>query len=87
MSKLLKDSTEMLKNIRVELHGSVDDSVLKQLDSVILDLEAAQKKQDMGQAIDVAKLLVSFGMLLTKFPELAKAIEAIVELIKNTPNH
>ena len=87
MSRLLKDSAEFLKSIRVELHGSVDDSVLEQLDKVIRDLEAAQKKQDLGQVIDIATLLVSFGTLLTKIPELAQVIGALAEMIKNTPIH
>lgn len=87
MSKLLKNSVELLKSIRQELHGSVDDSVIEELDKVIQDLETAQKRRNMGQAIDIAKLFVSFGTLLVKFPELAQAIEALIEIIKSTPNH
>lgn len=87
MSKLLKDSIELLESIREELRGSVDDSVLEQLDQVIRDLGHAQKKRDIGQAIDIAKLLVSFGTLLTKFPELTQIIGTLIEAIKNAPNH
>ena len=84
--KLLGDSVSVLKQIRTELHGNVENNVLKQLDKVIQDLETA-KQGKPERVITALELLVLLGTLVEKAPQFAQVLEHLIQLIKNIPNH
>ena len=83
--ELLRSSVEVLKSLRAELHGNVEDSVIGQLDKVIRDLEAAQ--QESSGRYSSMELLFLLGSILEKLPAIVGAIELLAHLVSNTPNH
>ncbi len=84
--ELLRNSAAILIEIRAELHGNVEDSVVEQLDEVIHDLEAAQSGKT-ERVITALEILLLLGTLIEKVPEIAKTLEFLTLLIKNTPNY
>ena len=74
--RLLGEAIEALMMLRLELHGSVDDSVLQTLDKVIFDLEAARNDPSRVSAQAALRLL---GTVLDKLP-------AIVEILRMLSN-
>ena len=84
--KLLKDSVSVLKQIRTELHGNVENNALLQLDKVIQDLETVRQGKS-ERAITALELLVLLGTLVEKAPQFAQVLEHLTRLIKNIPNH
>lgn len=74
---LLEDSISVLRSIRVELHGKVENGVILLLDQVIEDLEEKQKTP--MSTYSPVDLLFLLGSILEKLP----AIVAAIELLRN----
>ena len=75
---VVEESVEVLKTLRTEMHGSVESSVVEQLDQVIRDLELLQGK-DFDR--EVAKeALDAFGLAI----ELAGLGMSIYQLVANS---
>jgi hypothetical protein len=81
---LLRNSVDVLKHIRAELQGSVEDSVVRELDDVIHNLDKAAQTDSAEVAIKALDVLFLLGQLVEKLPEIAKAIEYLTLLIKAT---
>jgi hypothetical protein len=62
-AELLKSSIDMLKSVRFELHGNVENSVLEMLDKAISDLESFQQAPEEISADEVLHFL---GQVLEK---------------------
>lgn len=77
--KLLGESIEALIMLRLELHGSVDESVLQTLDRVIVDLEAIKNKQGR---ISSQELLILLGKALEKLPAIVEVIRILSNAFK-----
>ncbi len=80
MNELLKDSVEALQSIRSELHGKVDDGVIKRLDGIILELEIFQA-EDTHQ-YDLVRVLNLLGCAIELVPSIGKLVEYLIELTK-----
>lgn len=80
MTELLKGSVEELKSIRSELNGKVEDSVIKRLDGIILELEILQA-EDTHQ-YDSVRVLNLLGCALELVPSIGKLVEYLIELNK-----
>lgn len=76
MHELLSSSLDALTGVRDELQGSVDDSVIRKLEGVISDLEAALKQRSKRQ-ISVVEVLAIFGQVLDSLPEIIDMIERL----------
>ena len=74
MSKLLKDSVKLLKQVRSELHGNVEGSVIESIDLVIQNLETKQQ-------VDSAELLNVLGKCVERLPAIIKLIEYFSKVI------
>jgi hypothetical protein len=74
--KLLGESIEALILLRLDLQGSVDDSVLEELDKVISDLEAIGNEPSTISAQETLHIL---GTFLDKLP----AIVEIIHMLSN----
>ena len=78
-SQLLRKTIDLLKRIRSETHGRGDDSVIRQLNEIILDLEAEYAK---GKgSIDAKKVLELLGKFVVALPVFAKLIRKLVEMM------
>jgi hypothetical protein len=84
-TQLLSDSVELLKSIRAESLGSVEDGVIAELDQVIQDLEVAQ--QDCSRQYNALDVLFILGTILEHVPAIAKTVEHLIHLLNNTPSH
>lgn len=80
MTELLKGSVEELKSIRSELNGKVEDSVIKRLDGIILELEILQA-EDTHQ-YDPVRVLNLLGCALELVPSIGKLVGYLIELNK-----
>jgi hypothetical protein len=78
--ELLRESVELLKSIRTELHGNVEDGVICLLDKAIQDLEAAQR--DSPGRYSVTDVLFLLATIIEKLPAIVKAIEYLMQLTK-----
>lgn len=74
---ILKDSINILKNIKLELHNDIGSSTRMELDQVILSLEqySLQEAEDL-KSIEIIKLI---GKGLTALPVIAKLIEKLMQ--------
>jgi hypothetical protein len=77
--QLLSKSIEALIMLRLELHGSVDDSVIETLDKVITDLDAARNEPSKISAQDVLHLL---GTILEQLPAIVEIIHMLSTVFK-----
>ena len=77
--RLLGEAIEALIMLRMELHGSVDDSVLQTLDKVISDLEASRNEPNKVSAQDALRLL---GTVLDKLPAIVEIIRILSNVFK-----
>ena len=77
--KLLGESIEALISLRMELHGSVDESVLETLDKVISDLDAVRNEPSKASAQDALRLL---GTVLDKLPAIVEIIHILSNVFK-----
>lgn len=76
MTELLSSSLDALKGIRDELQGSVDDSVIRQIDGLIHDWQAALEKGPKGK-ISAQDILTSLGQVLKWLPEIIDIVERL----------
>jgi len=81
---LLSDSLEVLKQLREELHDSVEDSVIDRLDHVIADLETAQSGKS-ERVIQAHEILLLLGTLIEHVPEIAEIIQNLIKLVESAP--
>ena len=73
--QLLKDSVEVLKDLRTELHGKAEDCVLVALNKVIADLEQALLENPAKMT--PKDILVLVGSILEKLPAIVEAVKII----------
>jgi len=72
--KLLEDKASVLRSVRAELQGNVDDSVILQLDELIASIEAAGKRRNPKLS---AYHLILLGKFLEMLPEIIEAINRL----------
>ncbi len=77
--RLLGEAIEALILLRMELHGSVDDSVLETIDKVISDLDAARDEPRKISAYDALRLL---GSVLDKLPVIVEILRILLNVFK-----
>lgn len=75
--ELLKNSIEILKEIRSKLDGVADDSVLYQLDNVIIKLQADYEEGNCS--INREELLYILGKFLTQLPLIYDLVEKLMK--------
>jgi hypothetical protein len=73
-SRLLEDKAVVLRSVRAELQGNVDDSVIRQLDELIDSIEAAGKHKNPKLS---AEHLLLLGKILAMLPEIIDAINRL----------
>jgi hypothetical protein len=74
-SKYVKDSVEILKEIRTELHGKAEGSVEEKLDKAIGDLENIQ--DETPDKLTPVVVLTIIGAVLDLIPTIADVIKAL----------
>lgn len=83
---LLENSVQVLRGLHTELHGEVEDSVLRQLDEVIQALQALE-----GEELELSmlkwKILLLFGEAIVLIPSVAKALGGLVRIVENAASH
>ena len=72
---LVRETLERLRDVRAEVHGDVESSVVKQLDEVIWMLEEAQ--QDQGVELSFHEVLVLLGKAVEVLPAIARLLELL----------
>lgn len=75
-TQLLRDSLEILKDIRAEVQGTVEDSVIDELDCVINRLEGALSSPFIN--IDPVSILMILAKVIASLPEIADAIKRLM---------
>ena len=83
--KLLRHSVELLREIRSELSDTVEDSVLVELDQIIVNLEMAQK--DDSQEFNATDILFLLGSILDYLPLVIQITEKLRQLVQSSANH
>jgi len=76
--QLLRQTIDVLKNIRMEIHSVAEDGVINQLDKIINDLEA-DYVNDTCHKINAKDLLVMLGWILERLPDFAKILEKLIK--------
>jgi hypothetical protein len=74
--QLLRDTLETLKNVRAEVQGTVEDSVIDDIDIVIKKLEDATNSPYIQ--IDPIDVLMLLGKVIENLPEIAEAIKRLM---------
>ena len=75
--QLLRDSIDVLKDIRAELPGNTDGSVLSRLDRTIRELEVMLEKSDTSLEIKSSDVLKLIGKVVEKLPEIIMVIDKL----------
>jgi hypothetical protein len=73
----VKKALEVLNELRAELHGKADDSVIEDINEAIAYLESALQG-DFERFFDAVKFLNLFGSLIAKLPEIAEALAELM---------
>ena len=71
----LHETLELLRDVRVEVHGGVDDSIVEQLDEAIRLLEEAQHSQ--SAKLSRRDALIILGKVIEHLPTIVRLIELI----------
>lgn len=74
----LKAHLQFLKDLRDEINGKVDDSVIFQIDEIIANLEEVEDQDDYLTDELKSKSLLLFGVILGHLPEIAEAIDKLL---------
>lgn len=74
-NSLIRETIELLRDVREEVQGDVEDSVIHQLDEAILKLEETSRKRQ-GQIAN-RKALELLGKTIKWLPAVAKLIELL----------
>jgi hypothetical protein len=80
--QLLREAIDVLRDIRMEIHGVAEDSVISQLDKVIDHLEA-DLISGRCHRINAKDLLVMLGWILESLPEFAKILDRVIKHLTN----
>lgn len=80
MENLLKESVEALKQLRTEMHSSLEDRAIDRIDETIRNLENIKDKD--GRQFDAIELLNLVGKVLELLPTVGKAIEYLAQITK-----
>ena len=75
-TQLLRDTLETLKDVRVEVQGTVENSVIDDLDRVINVLEDALNSPSIN--IDPLDVLMFLAKVIANLPEIAGAIKHLM---------
>ena len=75
--KLLRDTLEVLKDLRAEVQDTVDERVIDELDKAIKQLEDAQN--DPRISIDPMYVLMLLGKVLENLPQIVDAIKHLMK--------
>jgi hypothetical protein len=74
-NRLMIETIELLREVRVEVQGDVEDSVLRQLDEAILKLEETSRTRQ-GQ-IAKQEALELLGKVIEWLPAIVRLIELL----------
>lgn len=86
MIELLKDSILALQELRIELQGSVEDSVIQKLDEVIAKLQLLGENEPELQ-LNKWQLLILFAEALLLIPSVAENVVSLIRLMENAASH
>jgi hypothetical protein len=75
--KLLRDTLEVLKNLRAEVQGTVETRVIDELDKAIKRLEDIQN--DPFISIDPMDVLILLAKVLENLPQIADVIKRLMK--------
>jgi hypothetical protein len=75
-TQLLRDTLETLKDVRAEVQGTVENSVIDDLDRVINMLEDALNSPFIN--IDPLEVLMFLAKVIANLPEIADAIKHLM---------
>ena len=75
-TQLLRDILETLKDVRAEVQGTVENSVIDDLDRVINMLEDALNSPSIN--IDPLDVLMFLAKVIANLPEIADAIKHLM---------
>ncbi len=75
-TQLLRDTLDMLKDVRAEVKGTVENSVIDDLDRVINMLEDASNSPSIN--IDPLDILMFLAKVIANLPEIADAIKHLM---------
>lgn len=75
-TQLLRDTLETLKDVRAEVQGTVENSVIDDLDRVINMLEDALNSRSIN--IDPLDILMFLAKVIANLPEIADAIKHLM---------
>ena len=86
MVNLLKDSILALQELRKELQGSVEDSVIQQLDEVIAELQLLGGSE-LELQLNKWKILILFAEALLLIPSVAENVVSLIQMVENAASH
>ena len=75
--KLLRDTLEVLKNLRAEVQGTVETRVIDELDKAIKKLEDIQNNPFIS--IDPMDVLILLAKVLENLPQIADVIKRLMK--------
>ena len=75
--RLLRDTLEVLKNLRAEVQGTVETRVIDELDKAIKKLEDIQN--DPFISIDPMDVLILLAKVLENLPQIADVIKRLMK--------
>ena len=86
MTVFLKDSILALQELRIELQGSVEDSVIQRLDEVIAKLQLVGGSEcDLQQNKWQIRILLAEALLL--IPSVAENVVSLIRMVENAASH
>ncbi len=74
--QLLRDTLETLKNVRAEVQGTVENSVIDDIDCAIKKLEDALNNPLAN--IDTFDVLMLLAKIIANLPEIADAVKHLM---------
>lgn len=86
MSELLKDSILAVQELRIELQGSVEDSVIQQLDEVIAKLQLLGGSE-LELQLNKWQIKILFAEALLLIPSVAESIATLIRFVEGAASH
>lgn len=84
MIELLRDSILALQELRIELQGSVEDSVIQELNEVIAKLQLLGESE---LQINKWQIRLLFAEALLLIPSVAESVANLVQLVQSAASH
>ena len=86
MSELLKDSILAVQELRIELQGSVEDSVIQRLDEVIAKLQLSGGSE-LELQLTKWQIRLLFAEALLLIPSVAECVTSLIRLAESAASH